>query len=169
MASTYNELSINEKINLKTTLQAWAKYAIVDFQQELDDKVYGLRTSKKGVQRSSLGAGYRFGSKKGRTNALRRTWYQTVNAGMAVDNVMIQFLMHGRFLDMGVGRGTSHTDRLVTRSLKLGKAARQRRAWYSKRKTYEIHRLREILQQKNITIGLGAIENAMNLAVQLNF
>ena len=168
---TYDSLDINQKLNLKAALREWATYAIQHFQTEIDKKVYGnlgQRTNKKGIQRTQLSASYRFGAGAKRTRALRRTWYQNVQEGSDVNRVMIQFLQYGRYLDMGVGRGVSHTDRVVARQLKLGSTGRTRKPWYSKRKAYETHRLREILAQKNLTIALDTIESAMNIAVTLN-
>jgi hypothetical protein len=164
----YDNLDIHQKINLKATLQLWAKYAVQHFQEEQDKKIYGLRANKKGVQRSSLGAGYRFGSGKSRTNALRRTWFQNVNAGGGQDRVTLKFLLYGRFLDMGVGRGASHTDKIVARQLKHGRTGRTRKPWYSKRKAYEIKRLSEILAQRSLHVPLDLIENALNIAVKIN-
>lgn len=160
----YEDLNINQKINTKAALAAWAKYSVEHFQAELDKKVYGLRTSQKQrIQRSSLGNSYRFGSRKGRTNNLRRTWWQMATG----ERVVINFLLYGRFLDMGVGRGTTHTDRLTARQLGLGRVGRTRRNWYSKRKGYEIKRLNEILAQQNIHLLVDSLENALTLSVNL--
>lgn len=165
---TYAELDINQKIQTKAALQAWVKYSVEHFQADLNRKVYGLRTARKsGVQRSSL-AGYRFGSGKSRTNQLRRAWWQNVSVGGGTDRVMIQFMLYGRFLEMGVGRGTSHTDRLVARQLKLGAVGRKKKPWYSKRKGYEIKRLREILAAQNINLMVDSIENALNIKIHLD-
>ncbi|UHG93422.1 hypothetical protein [Spirosoma oryzicola] len=165
--NNYDSLSINEKINLKDILRQWATYTVQHFGQELDKKVYGLRTNKSGVQRSSL-SGYRFGSGKSRTNQLRRTWYQNIAEGAGVDRVMIQFLLYGRFLDMGVGRGTTHTRRVVDRQLKQGRSTRIKKAWYSKRKSYEIHQLNELLAQRNISLAFNTVETALNISVHLD-
>lgn len=163
----YAELDINQKIQTKAALQAWAKYSVDHFRTELDRKVYGVRSSKKGVQRSFLGS-YTFGSKHPRTNQLRKSWWQNVNVGGGVDRVMIEFMLYGRFIDMGVGRGTTHTGRIVNRQLKLGRSPRTRKLWYSKRKGYEIHRLREILAAQNIHLLLDSLETALNISVHLN-
>lgn len=164
MATTYNDLSINDRINLKATLQAWATYAVLDFQKELDAKVYGLRSSKKqGVQRSSLGPRYTFGrGARGtqRSNALRQAWWKQASG----QRVVIEFLQYGRYLDMGVGRGTTHTDRVVGRILREGSGeGRPRKAWYSKRKSYEVKRLREILAEQHVRVPLDMIENALTI------
>jgi len=165
--ASYDQLDINQKINTKAALQAWAKYSVQNFQKELDKKVYGLRTTKRGVQRSSL-VGYRYGSGRSRTNNLRKAWWQNVQAGSGTDRVMIEFLMYGRFVDMGVGRGVTHTSRVVNRQLRLGRSGRTRKTWYSKTKGHEIHRLREILAEQNIHMLLDSIENALNISVSLN-
>lgn len=166
--ASYSDLTINQKIQAKAAIQAWAKYSIIHFKEQLDKKVYGLRTSRKGIQRSSLGASYKFGTGRSRTNLLRRSWWQNIQEGASVERVMIQFLMYGRFVDMGVGRGTTHTDRLVARQLRIGSPGRTRKPWYSKRKSYEIKRLREILADQNIQLMLDSVETALNLSVHLN-
>lgn len=167
---TYEQLDINQKIQTKAALREWLRYSVEHFQADLDKKVYGLRSNRNGTQRSSLGRNYRFGTRRStRTNNLRRTWYQNLaEGGSGVDRVMIQFLLYGRFLDMGVGKGTSHTDRIVNRTLKLGASPRTRKPWYSKRKTYEVKRLREILAEKNIHLMLDSLENALSIGVHLN-
>lgn len=166
--ASYQDLDINQKIQTKAAIQAWAKYSVLHFQEQLDKKVYGLRTSKKGVQRSALGTGYKFGSGRSRTNTLRKSWWQNVQLGGGVDRVMIQFMLYGRYLEMGVGRGITHTDRLVAKQLRIGSTGRRRVPWYSKRKTYEIKRLREILTEQNIHLMLESIESALSISVHLN-
>ncbi|RYC69740.1 hypothetical protein [Spirosoma sordidisoli] len=153
---TYNELDINQKINYKAAVSAWAEYAVEHFQTSLDKKVYRVRNTKKGRRQGNKNA----------SGALRRTWYQ--NVASSGERVVMQFLQYGRYLDMGVGRGTTHTDRLVNRQLRLGATGRVRKAWYSKRKGYEIKRLREILAAQNINVGLDLIENALNITVAIN-
>lgn len=156
---TYDELSIHEKLNLKAALREWATYAVAHFGQELDKKVYGVRTNR---------AGYQYSRIKRVSGRLRRTWYQNVTDSGGVDRVMIQFLQYGRFLDMGVGQGVTHTSRIVNRQLRLGSTGRSRKPWYAKRKGYETHRLRELLAEKNINLAMGTIESVLNLTVALN-
>lgn len=148
----YNELNLHERINLKQTLREWASYATQHFQQNLDKQLYNKR-SRKPTRRSG---------------ELRRTWYQNVQAGQGIDRVMIRFLMYGRFLDMGVGRGSSHTDRVVNRQLRLGRMARKRVGWYAKQKGYETHRLREILAKNHMSTAVALLENALTLTVPIN-
>ncbi len=156
---TYAELDINQKINVKAALQAWATYSVEHFQAELDKKVYGVKTTK---------SGYKYARVKQVLGNLRKSWWHTVQAGSGVDRVMIEFLLYGRFVDMGVGRGTSHTSRVVNRQLKLGRSPRVRKPWYSKRKSYEIKRLREILAEQNINLMVDSIESALNIRLNLN-
>lgn len=155
----YDQLSIHDKINLKDVLRQWASYTVQHFGQELDQKVYGVRTTK---------AGYQYARIKRVSGSLRRTWYQNVAAGQGIDRVMIQFLLYGRFLDMGVGRGLSHTKRLVDRQLKQGKNPRKRKPWYSKRKSYEVHQLNELLAKRNLALAFNTIETALNISVHLD-
>lgn len=167
---TYEQLDINQKINTKAALLAWTKYSVQHFQAEIDKKVYGrlgTRTTKKGVQSSKLSSSYGYGRKALRTNQLRRSWWESVQVGGGVDRVMIQFMQYGRYLDMGVGRGTSHNERLANRQLRLGNT-RTRRPWYSKRKGYEIKRLREILAEQNVHLLVDSIENALSIKLQVN-
>ncbi|KAB7728119.1 hypothetical protein F5984_20450 [Rudanella paleaurantiibacter] len=161
----YADLDINSKINYKAILSEWSAYAEQHWKEDLDAKVYGLRSARKsGVQRSLLGAGYKFGSGRSRTNTLRRAWWRRTTGERAV----FEFMLYGRFLDMGVGRGTTHTDRIVARQLREGSPGRQRRPWFSKRKAYEVKRLREILAKYHVDIPVDAIENAMTIALNLN-
>ena len=166
---TYEQLDINAKINTKAALLAWTKYSVQHFQAEIDKKVYGrlgTRTTKKGVQSSKLASNYGYGRAARRTNQLRRSWWENVQVGGGTDRVMIQFLQYGRYLDMGVGRGTSHNERLANKQLRLGNT-RTRKAWYAKRKGYEIKRLREILAAQNVHLLLDSIENTLSLSVQV--
>ncbi|CCH01629.1 hypothetical protein FAES_3622 [Fibrella aestuarina BUZ 2] len=161
--NSYQDLDINERINFKAALAAWSRYAVAHFGESLDKNLYGLRTARKsGVQRSVLGAGYRFGrGRPARTNALKQRWWQAPGA----NNVVLEFLLYGRFVDMGVGRGTSHTDRLVSRQLREGRAGRTAKRWYAKRKAYEVKRLREILADMTIRVPLDLVENALTLTL----
>ncbi|WP_234733220.1 hypothetical protein [Tellurirhabdus bombi] len=155
----YNSLDINEKINTKAVLSAWAKYSVDHFKEELQEHVYGRRM-RKGNRRSGQ---------------LKRTWYQAASD----DRVVMNFLLYGRFLDMGVGfvkakgrkkvKGltVTHTDRIVARQLKEGRTGRTRRPWYSKRKTYEVKRLREELARLHVTIPLEALENTLSIRVNV--
>lgn len=169
---TYEQLDINQKINTKAALQAWTKYSVQHFQADIDKKVYGrlgTRTTKKGVQSSKLSSNYGYGRKARRTHQLRNSWWENVQVGGGgTDRVLIQFMLYGRFLDMGVGRGTSHTDRQVNRMLGLGRSPRTRRAWYSKRKGYEIKKLREILAINNIHLRVDSVETIMSFSVKHN-
>ncbi|MFD1143048.1 hypothetical protein ACFQ4C_18115 [Larkinella insperata] len=159
----YSDLDINAKINLKAALRAWAKYSVDHFQDELDKKVYRSKvlTRKKGG-RDSKG---RFTSAPPRrSGALRKSWWTSVQG----DRVTLLFLQYGRYVDMGVGKGVSHTDRVVSRLIRDDAPGRRRKPWYSKRKGYEIRRLREILTQMHVSIPVDAIENALTFSVNLS-
>lgn len=157
---TYDSLDINAKINLKGALADWSKYAVERFQDKITKNVYGVygvKTTKKGVMRTSLGKQYRFGGV--RTGSLKKNWWRQSSGS----RVVLEFLLYGRFVDMGVGRGVSHTDRLVSRKLREGPTSRQARRWYSKTKTHQIIRLREILAQRHVSIPVDSIETLLTI------
>ncbi|WP_128544094.1 hypothetical protein [Larkinella soli] len=156
---TYDELGIHEKINLKQVLNTWAYYATDHFRDELDKKVYRVRATRSGSRRKQ---------NKTATGALRRAWYHQVGS----ERVVMQFLLYGRFVDMGVGKGTSHNDRGASRLLREGSPAgptprRKRKPWYSKRKGYEVKRLREILAERHVTVPLQALESMLEFPITL--
>lgn len=143
MATTYNDLDVNQRINLKAILHEWAKYTVQDFQASLDKNVYSKR-----VKRNR------------RTQKLRNTWYQQTTD----TRVLMTFLMYGRYLELGVGRGTSATSRVVSRQLRLGsETARKKRPWYARKKGYQFHRLRELLVAAQIEVSQTFLESALTI------
>lgn len=164
----YNELDINQRINLKATLMAFKKFAVKDWQREIEQKVYkkrGVRiTSKDGFKASRIIT---------RTGALRREWDSSLIQSVAGLSVLrFQFPMYGRFNDMGVGKGTSFADQQYSRSRygrRIGDGeARKPTRWYSKRKGYNQHRMAELLTKR---YGLGMtqfVENQLTFTVGIN-
>ena len=57
---------------------------------------------------------------------------EVVHSGQDVEEIIIKFLQYGRFVDMGTGRG-------------FKKGNRKQKLWFSKTKTREVARLRELL------------------------
>lgn len=153
--------------DIKQILAAWAGITVQRFQEEIDAKVYaraGLRITRRGVQSSRLGAHYSFGAARRRTSNLRNMWQETVQAGTnGLDRIQIAFMLYGRFVDMGVGKGVdSHLARYARNRRNGETVSRQPRRWYSKRKGYETHRLRELLASYYINIPLDLVENALD-------
>ncbi|OIN59830.1 hypothetical protein [Arsenicibacter rosenii] len=170
----YRDLDINAKINLRAMLQAWTRVAQQRFQQkEITPKVYGLITNRRGVQRTSLGKNYRFGQGerkwlKKRTWQLRDSWRSQVTAGNGGGAVQLSFPLYGRFVDMGVGRGVDYQLAKYARRKANGEELnRQPRRWYSKRKAFETHRLRELAARYYVTVPVDVIENALSTSITL--
>ncbi len=148
---TYADLDINQKIEFKQVLDAWSRVAVDRFGQSLDRRVYRVRTTRTGTRATNKNA----------TGNLKQNWWRTATES----GVVLQFLQYGRFVDMGVGKGTRHTDRLVNRQLREGGTGRKRRAWYAKTKTHEIKKLREIMANLGVDLPLNFVESALNLTV----
>ena len=74
-------------------------------------------------------------------------------SGGNVDRIEFAFNYYGKFLDMGVGKGTKLGDRPVSRGSrvladKMLGSVRKPKKWYSRTFYGEAHRLFEILQQE---------------------
>ena len=166
--TNYRDFDINQRINLKGLVSAWLRITEERFQGELNQKLYGSRTSKKGVQRSLLG-NYRFGRKRGRTNQLRTNWRNNMpGSGGGVMGAHISFLLYGRFVDMGVGKGVDSALSQYQRNKRNGEEqSRKPVRWYSKRKGYETHRLRELLTRYYVDVPMDLLENALTTQVAL--
>ncbi|MEZ0485452.1 hypothetical protein [Fibrella aquatica] len=169
---TYQELDLNQRINLKGAISDWANYATQHFQESIDKVLITERTTRRGVTSTRLSRGYRFGmggqsAGQQRTGNLRRRWWQNVSGGDASPRVVMEFLLYGRFVDMGVGRGTDTADHITARRLRMGSPGRKPKRWYAKKKGYELHRLREILAAKYLTIPVQLLENALTLSLPI--
>lgn len=73
---------------------------------------------------------------------------EAVKTGDMVESIIIRFKQYGRFVDMGAGRGRTGT--------------RKHRTWYSKTKTREIGRLRELLIINLSKKAIGEVEGGFN-------
>ncbi len=134
LATTYSSLDINEKINLKSVIGKWLQYTQERFQKDLQKKVYGR-------QRSSRKRPLR------RSNRLQTDWRRGMSmiGKEAVGSAFLSFMLYGRFVDMGVGKGTYYALSQYQKVRKNGEKRTRRPArWYAKRKGYETHRLRSL-------------------------
>lgn len=152
-----DEIDINKRINLKALVKGWLAITKENFVEELDTKLYKRRRtrSRKPLQR---------------TMRLRNDWNTSMReSGGDVSGAQLSFMLHGRFVDMGVGKGLDYALAKYQRVRSNGEAPSRRPVrWYSKRKGYETHRLRELLVAHHIDIPLAAIENALSTRVDLN-
>lgn len=96
------------------------------------------------------------GTSKNATGDLVRSFKKALfYSGGDVQKASLTFLQCGRFVDMGVGRG-SH------------KAKRARKPWYAKTKTAQIKRFREILSREYNKHLIIEIEKQLTQSVTLN-
>jgi len=115
----------------RDTVEGWAHYAIVAFQEALDKK-------KIGVTRQLY-------------NSFKR---QLQGSGGDVQAVILKFFMYGRFRDMGVGRGMKAYERASNKANLIAAkrygadvphSRRQPKRWYSKTRWAQQLRLGELL------------------------
>ncbi|MBO0946964.1 hypothetical protein [Fibrella forsythiae] len=170
---TYEELDLNQRINLKGAIADWTRYAVEHFQESIDRVLITDRTNRRsGVTSTRLSRGYRFGmgresAGQQRTGNLRKRWWQNVSGGDNAPRAVMEFLMYGRYVDMGVGRGADIADHITNRRLRMGSPGRTPRRWYAKKKGYELHRLREILAERYVSVPVDLLENALSLSLPI--
>lgn len=164
----YKDLDINRRINLKATLQFFQKYAVKDWQRQLNAKVYRTRGTR--ILTSEF---YEASRIRLRTYALKKEWETSLIQNVAGLSVArFKFPLHGRFNDMGVGKGVDFTDQQYGRSRfgrRIGDGpGRKPTRWYSKTKGFNQHRLSEVLVKR---YGLGMVqfvENQLTFTVGIN-
>ncbi|RIV20510.1 hypothetical protein DYU11_20920 [Fibrisoma montanum] len=167
---SYQELSINEKINLKGLILAWNDIAIQRWQGELDDKVYrSVQRKYRNRFRDARGKYAKSSNNSyGRTMRLRSDWQSRVYAekGGGISGLRISFLLYGRFVDMGVGNGIDYAESKYRRVRANGEPTQRRpKRWYSRRKGYETYRLRELLSKYYVNVTLDALEQVLTDSV----
>lgn len=158
LATAYRDLDINQKINLKTVVGKWLQFTQERFQKDLETKVYGRKRSnrKRPLRRS---------------HRLKSDWQRsmTMIGNNDVGSASMSFLMYGRFVDMGVGKGTDYATSQYQKVRANGEKRTRRPArWYAKRKGHETHRLRELLVDHYVSIPLTTIENALTGSVSVS-
>lgn len=80
---------------------------------------------------------------------------EVIHSGQDVEKIVIKFAQYGRFVDMGAGRGVK-------------KGNRKRKPWFSKIKTREVARLRELLINGMEIKAISEIESGMKSDLQIN-
>lgn len=152
----YTDLDLNTRINLKGTYESFLKIAIEKFQKSQDKKIYNrpkIRFYKK-----------RTGNDRW-VNTQSKNLRDSFNGSMSMggnDTLKIDFLMYGRFVDMGVGRGANMNEALYRKRYGAKKTGVKRtpRRWYSKTKASQEKRLAEILAS---SYGIGFVRLAESL------
>jgi len=123
-----------DQINIRGTVDAWARFTIVAWRKELRKKNVGV------------------------TDELYRSFtYQLQRNSSELTGVLLKFKYYGRFTDMGVGKGLSAHERSNNRinaaaarryGANVDSVGRRPNKWLNKVKTAQSHRLREILAEK---------------------
>lgn len=126
----------------RETLRKWMYYTIKDFRREID------------------------GKKIGETNKLRSSFQGSLtgNDSGGLSRISLSFLYYGKFVELGVGRGTKLGDVYENKSEKKynGKRlARRPKIWYSSKMTFNFNRAAEIMQQLYGVYGLRMMENEL--------
>lgn len=85
---------------------------------------------------------------------------EVISSGQEPDRIIIKFLQYGRFRDMRVGKGNKISD--------AKNSARKKAPWFSKTKTREISRLRELLAFNLVNRTIQEIEEAFKNGIEIN-
>lgn len=156
----YSDLGVHDRINLKGTYEAFLKIAVQRFKDEQEKKIYKTRLRKVGKKKTSA-----------RTRSLYQSFKTSYTAGITgSDTLKIDFLMYGRFVDMGVGRGTSINYALVRKrygARRTGLTRRPKR-WYPKRKRHQELRLQEIIASRYGTGLVSLVESQLEKTFTIN-
>ena len=150
------DLDLNERINLRGLVEAWLRINVERFQEGLTQKLYRRQRSSRKRRLS-------------RTYQLLRNWRSSISgAGEDVAGAQYSFLEYGRFMDMGVGGKTSYALSKYQSIRRNGeKRSRKPVRWYSRRKGYEIHRLRELLCEHYVSVPIEFLENTLTARVEV--
>lgn len=152
----YKELDINARINLKGTYEQFLKIAIEKFRASQEKKIYRTRSrGKKALTRTR--------------NLYNRFTSSSAVSATGVDTLKINFLLYGRFVDMGVGRGTSMNTALLRKKYSIHKpdVPRKPMRWYSKTKSSQEKKLAEILAKQYGKSLIKLAETLLNNTVTI--
>lgn len=147
----YRDLDIHGRINLKGTYEQFLRIAVERFQRSQEKKIYSVRTKGK--------------RKLTRTRYLNKNFQTSVSMLGGKDRLQITFPLYGRFVDMGVGRGTNVNLVKLSKRYRAHRrdTKRQPRRWYSKTKASQEKALAQILSKR---YGVGLVNLAENLLSQ---
>ena len=167
--TSYDSLSIHEKISLKGILDQWGDIAIERFQRSLEKVVYGSKTKRGSRRTRRLFDDWDKSLHEGGAD-VSGSWGEIENPlqGPSVVGIILKFNLYGRFLDMGVGKNHSSVDKSVARQLRDRQPTRRRaKRWYSGTKGYEVGKLKTILaNQYGLAIAQVA-ESALTLTANV--
>lgn len=147
----YADLDLHQRINLKGVYDSFLRIAIERFKNEQQKKIY--RYKVRAIKRSG-----KWVLREPHTKNLYNSFRRSYRAGLSgKDTLTLEFLLYGRFVDMGVGRDQTVNYTQVRRryGAKKHNINRRPKRWYSKRKRAEEIRLNEILRER---FGMGLIK-----------
>jgi hypothetical protein len=102
---------------------------------------------------------------------------QLVKANGDVEAVIFKFLKYGRFVDMGVGRGTTLNERVLIRKFDTyrdsegkmtGRIARKKKPWYTKTFYREMAKLADLYKSNYANKLVSAVESSLTGNLTMN-
>ncbi len=155
-----NIANLHERINLRGVLENFLDIAIDRFH-------YSLQKNKVGFEKRGRHGGVRAGEL---WNSFKKALFYT---GGNIDKAQITFAAYGRMVDMGVGKGVNYNQQAYSQSSdgkrSRDRTGRRKKPWYSKTKTHELIRLREILAKEYQINLLVEVESALNQSITVNY
>ncbi|GEM_PF-1875659 len=141
------EKTLFDQIEIRGFVDGWARLTIEAWRKELRKKKIGV------------------------TDELYRSFtHQLKRDREDLLGVMLKFKFYGRLRDMGVGRGVAAHERFTNKQnltankqygTSLMAVKRSPGRWFNKRKTHQIHRLREMLSVRTSTAVSTHIQGIM--------
>lgn len=157
----YTDLDLNARINLKGTYESFIRIAMERFQKNQEKVIYSkgnirFYKSRKGNDRWQ----------DRQTRSLYNSFTGRVNMKEGGDTLKIEFLLYGRFVDAGVGRGTDANLSLYRKKYGAQRSGvkRVRKKWYSKTKAHQQRRLAEIIAKYELGGIVRLVETTLNQA-----
>ena len=153
----YQDLDIHGRINLKDTYQRFLEIAVERFQASQNKRIYNV--ARRGTAKK----------RPPRTKNLYNSFSTKMLLMGVNDQLQIEFLMYGRYLDMGVGRGANAAQAKLKRRYRAHRqeTPRKPRRWFSKTKAREHRKLSEILAKRYGIAYVQMVESTLSQTVTL--
>jgi hypothetical protein len=152
----YSHLTLHEKINLRGIYTDFLRIMVVKFRRSQQKAIYQVRTRGRWRLR--------------RTRYLNKNFQTSLVMTGSLDKLQVSFPLYGRFVDMGVGRGTNVTAAQLRKQYRIHKPDVKRvpRRWYSRTKSGEEKKLAEILSKQYGIHLVNLAENLLNQTVVIS-
>lgn len=148
----YQDLDINQRINLKGTYTNFLRIAMERFKGAQDKYIYNRRVKGKRSLTSR------------RTKHLQTSMTSSFKMMAAnTHHLNIHFSLYGRFVDMGVGRGVDKTTAILRKQYTVHRDVTPRipKPWYSKVRYREERKINEILLRDFGFEGIRLVESIL--------